>query len=83
MLQGSAYGGTHASGGTSADGVDDDHGRAWLRGGAVDVGRGAEFLHSGFGQFLAHRDEHEFGIHSGSLMDSRVNCNTGWMLGRR
>jgi hypothetical protein len=64
MLEGEADGRAHASGGTSAYRVHDDHGGSRLRNGTVDLGCGARFFDTETGQFLAHWNNHDFWIHS-------------------
>src|SRR6185369_14444712 len=69
VLERETNSGAHASGGASADGVDDHHGGAWLSGdGAVDIGGGAQFLNTQAREFFAHGNDHDFRVHAFSLV---------------
>src|SRR6185312_9499349 len=63
VLHGHADGGAHLSGGTAANGVDDEHSGAGAGEGGVDVIGRARFLNAGAGEFFAHGDEHDLWVH--------------------
>ena len=54
--EGQAHAGAHLACGASADGVDDQQGRAGLGQSGVDVFGGAGFLDTGADEFFAHRE---------------------------
>src|SRR3984885_8804145 len=64
ILQRQTHGGTHASSGASTNRVHDHHrGAGTILERLVDFVGGVEFFDSQTRQFLAHRDDHNFGIH--------------------